>query len=92
MSTDLTTSDSPATDNDGTPFVRVYADKASGRAVIALDADAADALLQYLDDIGPSYDLAMNPGNYGVSDDDGVRISNIISRISGPLNKARGYL
>ncbi len=92
MTTDITTSDSPATSADRSPSVRVYADRATGRAVIALDATAADALLQYLDDIGPSYDLSMNPGRYGVSDDDGARIADIIYRISGPPNKARGYI
>lgn len=76
----------------GAPFVRVIADKTTGRVVIALDATAADALVRYLDDIGPGYDLAMNPGHYGVDDDTANTVSDVISRVSGPILRASGWL
>ncbi len=95
MTADLTPADptTPADDaGDGSPFVRVVVDKPNGRAVIALDADAIDALLHYLDDLGPGYDLTMNPGAYGVDDDTAHRVAGVVGRISGPLGKLRGYL
>lgn len=88
--TDLT----PATDPtpDGAPFVRVAVDKPNGRAVIALDADAIDALLQFVDDLGPGYDLTQNPGSYGVDDATAHRLADVMGRITGPLAKLKGYL
>jgi hypothetical protein len=84
-STDLTP---PATTTDApaAPFVRVYLDRDTGRAVIALDRDAVDRLTSYLDDIGPGYDLSMNPGFYGLDDATAIAVADVISRISGPLN------
>ncbi len=76
----------------GTPFVRVIADRDNHRAVIALDAAAIDELLRYLDDIGPYYDLRMNPGSYGLDDPTANSVADVVGRISGPLNKLRGYL
>lgn len=67
------------------PYVRVYLDRDTGRAVIALDADAVDALTHYLDELGPSYDLSVNPGYYGVDDATGARVADVVGRISGPL-------
>ena len=46
-----------------------------------------DALTSYLDDIGPGYDLANNPGFYGLAADDAARIAGVVSRISGPLSR-----
>ncbi len=87
MGTDLTpTSDSPSGDNQA-PFVRVYLDQATGRAVIALDRAAVDALTSYLDDIGSGYDLTQNPGSYGLADDEAARIGGVVSPISGPLSQ-----
>ncbi len=97
---DMTTADlTPATptpagdDADhGSPFVRVAVDKPTGRAVVALDAAAIDALLHYLDDLGPGYDLTMNPGSYGVDDATAHRVADVIGRVAGPLRKLQGYL
>lgn len=71
----------------GTPFVRVFTDRTAGQAVIALDADAADALVQYLSDLGPGYDLTQNPGSYGVDDATAARLADVVGRITGPLSK-----
>jgi len=69
-----------------TPFVRVYLDRETGRAIIALDRDAVDALVAYLDDIGPGYDLAIDPGTYGFTDADAATaIADVIGRIAAPL-------
>lgn len=82
----------PDTDTPDAPFVRVVGDKPNGRAVIALDADAIDALLHYLDDIGPLHDLVTNAGSYDLDDATAARVSDVVYRISGPLNKLKGYL
>jgi hypothetical protein len=77
---------SPATDSaPAGPFVRVYLDSATGRAVIALDRDAVDHLVHYLDDIGPGYDLAVDPGSYGLDDVTATAIDDVVSRIAAPL-------
>lgn len=68
-----------------TPFVRVYLDRDTGRAVIVLDRDAVDSLVAYLDDIGPGYDLAVNPGAYGLDDATAIAASDVVGRIAGPL-------
>ncbi len=83
-SADLTPS--TATTDPGTPFVRVYLDRDTGRAVIALDRAAVNHLTHYLDDIGPGYDLSMNPGSYGLDDATATAVSDVVSRISGPLS------
>lgn len=85
MGSDLT----PTADgvDDQTPFVRVLLDRDTGRAVIALDRAAVDALTAYLDDIGPGYDLTNNPGSYGLADDQAARIGDVVARISGPLSR-----
>jgi len=70
-----------------TPFVRVLLDQSTGRAVIALDRAAVDALTSYLDDIGPGHDLTNNPGRYGLADDQAARIAGVVARISGPLSR-----
>lgn len=73
--------------NPGAPFVRVYTDRDAGHAVIALDAHAADALVHYLQDLGPGYDLTQNPGSYGVDDATALRLADVIGQITGPLSK-----
>jgi hypothetical protein len=92
MATDLTPTTGTATPDGGTPFVRVVADKTHGRAVIALDADAIDALLQFVDDLGPGYDLTQNPGTYGIDDATAHRLADVMGRITGPLSRLKGYL
>lgn len=82
---DLTPIDSTPTP-PAAPYVRVYLDRDTGRAVIALDADAVDALTHYLDDLGPGYDLSLNPGNYGLDDATAATVADVIGRISSPLN------
>ena len=79
----------PTADNhdDQAPFVRVLLDRATGRAVIALDRAAVDALIEYFDGIGPGYDLTNNPGFYGLADDQAARIGDVVARISGPLSR-----
>lgn len=74
------------TDTDA-PFVRVLTDPATGRAIIALDAAAASLLVQLLDDIGPGYDLAVNPGYYGLDADTANQVAAVRSAITGPLGK-----
>lgn len=74
------------------PFVAVYADKPTGRIVIALDADAAADLSQYLGDIGPGHELGMDPGAYGVDDTTGSRISAMVCRIAADIDRAHGWL
>lgn len=85
MSADLAPTDSTAT--PAASFVRVYLDRDTGRAVIALDRDAVGHLTHYLDDIGPGYDLTMNPGNYGLDDATAAAVADVIGRISAPLSK-----
>jgi hypothetical protein len=62
-------------------------DRGTGRAVIALDRAAVDALTAYLDDIGPGHDLANNPAFYGLADDQAARIADVVARICGPLSR-----
>lgn len=77
---------------DGAPFVRVYADRPTGRAVIALDSDAVDAVLDFVDQLGPGYDLTQNPGTYGLDQAAADRLADVIGRITGPLAKLKGYI
>ena len=70
-----------------TPHVDVVADPVTDRIVITLDSAAATELLHYLDDLGPGYDLMMNPGHYGVADDRAARVADVVSRIASPLRK-----
>lgn len=77
---------SGSTSDDATPFVRVLTDPDAGRAIVALDADSAYALVRLLDDIGPGYDLAINPGVYGLDADDAARLDAVRSAITSPLN------
>ncbi len=88
--TDLTASDSPATDNT-TPYVAVGTDKATGRAIIALDAAAVDALTDILDDLVGSGRFS-DPGAHGISDDAAVQQSAVAHAILRPLLKLQGFL
>lgn len=94
MSTDITPvgTDHSMPAPDGAPFVRVLIDKANGHAIVALDARAVAALLSYIDDLGPGYDLVQNPGSYGVDADRADYLSDVTGRITTPLAKLLGYL
>lgn len=76
---------------DGAPFVAVYTDRDTGRAIVALDRDAADALLDLLVQVGPGYDLTINPGVYGLDQGDADRLDSVRARITGPLGDLLGY-
>ena len=77
--------DGPA--GDQVPFVRVYLDRDTGRAVIALDRAAVDILKDYLDELGPRFELATDPGAHGLRDDEAARVRDVIGRISDPLSR-----
>jgi hypothetical protein len=88
--TNLQPIDGPATD-PGAPFIRVMIDKANGRAVIALDAAAIDALTDILA-AGAPYDLVTDPGTYGMTQAQADLLSLVAGQLSTPLLKARGWL
>lgn len=66
-------------------FVAVGTDKATGRAIIALDAAAVDALTGLLD-------RAVNSDDLRYPQDDTDRASSVVATaILGPLLKLQGY-
>jgi hypothetical protein len=72
-------------------FVAVGTDKATGRALVAIDAAAVDALSDLLDNHVP-YDLATDPGVHGVDQDTADRVSAVRHAILTPLLRLQGYL
>lgn len=66
------------------PGITAYRD-ADGQLVLRITADAADALQYLIDDIGPGYDLSVNPGAYGVSDAEAQRVAAVRSAISNAI-------
>jgi hypothetical protein len=67
-------------------FVAVGTDKTTGRAIIALDAAAVDALTYLLDN-------AINSDDYRYPDsDDARRAASVASAIARPLLKLQGFL
>lgn len=81
----------PAADTPDGPFVAVGIDRDTGRAIIGLDRDAADALFDLLVQVGPGYDLTTDPGVYGLDQATADRLDSVRSRITGPLGKLLGY-
>jgi len=68
-----------------------------GRVVLVLDTDsdtfdvtgdqitAAGDLQRLLDDVGPGYELGVSPGQYGVSEADGLRLNGLRATISAVI-------
>lgn len=73
----------------GAPFVQVAHDKDTGRTIIALDADATDAL----DDFLCNFDTQDFVNDHGCADDaTAQRIATVLSLIRGKLGKhLRGW-
>jgi hypothetical protein len=61
---------------------------ADGSVVLRLDQAAAYRLRWLLDDIGPGYDLAVNPGFYGINALDAPRLDAVRYGITGPIARA----
>lgn len=66
------------------PGIRAYRGP-DGQMFLALDGDAADKLAWLLDDVGPGYDLGVNPGAYGLSDSDGAALDQVRWSVAAPL-------
>ncbi|WP_431935858.1 hypothetical protein [Micromonospora sp. RP3T] len=89
MAADLTPLTAPAdTATDG-PFVRALIDKDSGRIILGLDRDAADALFDLLDQV-VSRDLSIDPGVFGLDQATADRLDAVRSAITGPIAKLLG--
>jgi len=76
---------------DGAPFVRVLIDRDNRRAIIALDAAAIGALIDIID-AGAPHDLSLDPGVYGISQDQADTMAHVAGQLHGPLLKVLGYL
>ncbi|MET0417293.1 MAG: hypothetical protein ABW022_14875 [Actinoplanes sp.] len=67
-------------------YVAVATDKDTGRAIVALDAAAVDALTGLLDDV-------INSDEYMYAEDDAsMKAHRVASAIAGPLLKLQGFL
>jgi transposase-like protein len=78
--------DLTATTHADSPFVSVGTDKATGRAIIGLDAAAVDALTGILDDL-------VNSDSFMYSDDaDHAQQSHVAHAILRPLLKLQGFV
>lgn len=84
--TDLTQfTPDPSAANAGM-YVAVGTDKATGRAVIGLDAAAVDALTRLFDDL-------VNSDRYMYADNDDDRAAYVVAlAVSRPLLKLQGFL
>lgn len=60
---------------------------AAGTIVMTLDADAADALFDYIDSIDVA-DLHLNPGYHGYTADQANAMASVLSAIRPKLRKA----
>jgi hypothetical protein len=86
MSTDITQFQPDPSAQSSGMFVAVGTDRATGRAIVALDAAAVDALTHLLDDVVYS-DQYMYPDN-----DNDAQSHSVASAIVGPLLKLQGFL
>lgn len=91
MSTDLANIQPDPHAQDAGMFVAVGTDKATGRAIVGLDAAAVDALLDLIEHVD-LHDLGQNPGNYSTSQDDADRILALGYALRTPLLKMQGFL